>query len=104
MLVRRRRSASKRAEERLRELNAPPKARIAERTRERDRAQKDSQDLLIVVDRRGVFRAANPVWTVMPGWLPDKVVGHSHLKFRAATLAVEGKHPCDLGTLSPRAE
>ncbi len=54
---------------------------VEERTRERDRAWKNSQDLQLVVDTAGVFRTANEAWTAILGWRPDEVVGRSYLDF-----------------------
>jgi len=54
---------------------------VEERTRERDRAWKNSRDLQLVVDAAGVFRAANEAWTATLGWQPDEVVGRSYLDF-----------------------
>ncbi len=67
------------SEAELRELNATLEARVEERTRERDRAWKNSQDLQLVVDTAGVFRAANEAWTAILGWRPDEVVGRSYV-------------------------
>ena len=54
---------------------------VEERTRERDRAWKNSQDLQVVVDIAGVFKAANEAWTAILGWRPDEVAGRSYLDF-----------------------
>ncbi len=67
------------SEAELRELNASLEARVEERTRERDRAWKNSQDLQVVVDTAGVFRAANEAWTAILGWRPNELVGRSYL-------------------------
>lgn len=68
-------------EERLRELNATLEARVAARTAERDRAWKNSRDLLLVTDMAGVVRAVNPAWTDILGWREEELVGHSFLEF-----------------------
>ena len=65
----------KQAETELQLLNATLEARVAERTAERDRAWKNSQDLQVVVDREGIMRAANPAWTTILGWRTDEIVG-----------------------------
>jgi PAS domain S-box-containing protein len=65
----------------LAEINATLEARVAEQTAERDRLWQISQDLIVVVDQDGIFRAANPAWTTVLGWNPDEVVGHHHLEF-----------------------
>ena len=46
----------------LQELNANLEQRVEERTRERDRAWKNSRDLQAVVNSEGVFTAANDAW------------------------------------------
>jgi PAS domain S-box-containing protein len=71
----------KRAAAALGELNATLERRVAEQSAERDRLWRTSQDLLVVVDADGVFRAANPAWTTVLGWAPDEVVGRTHLHF-----------------------
>jgi len=67
------------SEAKLRELNATLEARVEERTRERDRAWKNSQDLQTVIGTSGVFQAVNEAWTAILGWRPDEVVGRSYL-------------------------
>ncbi len=71
----------KRSEAELQQLNATLETRVAERTAERDRAWKNSQDLLAVVDLDGTFRAANPAWSSILGWEPDDVIGRHYLDF-----------------------
>ncbi|MCW6512701.1 PAS domain S-box protein, partial [Lichenifustis flavocetrariae] len=63
------------AEDRLRDLNADLERRVEERTRERDRVWRNSQDLLVVIDRRGVFRSVSPVAEKILGWSPDEMLG-----------------------------
>jgi PAS domain S-box-containing protein len=65
----------------LARLNATLEQRVAEQAAERDRLWHTSQDLLVVVDHNGFFRAANPAWTTVLGWTPDEVVGKHHLDF-----------------------
>jgi PAS domain S-box-containing protein len=65
----------------LETLNATLEQRVAQEAAERDRLWQTSQDLLVVVNRDGTFRAANPAWTSVLGWRPDEVVGKSHLAF-----------------------
>jgi PAS domain S-box-containing protein len=74
-------TARKRAEAELQQLNATLEARVAERTAERDRAWRNSQDLIAVVDETGVFRAVNPAWTSLLGWQPEELIGRNHLDF-----------------------
>lgn len=54
---------------------------VADRTRECDRTWRNSQDLLVVCDRQGMFRAVNPAWTRVLGWQADELLGRSHLDF-----------------------
>ena len=65
----------------LQELNANLEQRVEERTRERDRAWKNSRDLQVVVNSDGVFTAANDAWGFILGWTPDQVIGRHHLDF-----------------------
>lgn len=69
----------RRAEKRLQELNEALERWVEERTRERDRARKNSQDLQVVIDTRGIFHVANEAWTAILGWRPGEVVGRSYL-------------------------
>ena len=54
---------------------------VAERTAERDRAWRNSQDLLCVIAPDGVFEAVNPAWTALLGWPLEEVAGRHHLAF-----------------------
>ncbi len=74
-------TSRKRAESELQVLNATLETRVAERTAERDRAWRNSQDLLAVVDPNGLVRAANPAWMTVLGWQPDEVVGRHFTDF-----------------------
>jgi PAS domain S-box-containing protein len=65
----------------LRQLNETLETEVALRTRERDQAWKNSQDLQAVVAPDGRFRAINTAWTTILGWRPEEVVGTSHLDF-----------------------
>ncbi len=69
----------KRAEAALQSLNATLEARVAERTAERDRAWRNAQDLICVIDADGVFRAVNPAWTEVLGWEAEELVGRHFL-------------------------
>jgi PAS domain S-box-containing protein len=68
-------SDRKRAEDALRHLNQTLEAQVAERVRERDEIWRVSQDMLLVVDRDGVFRAVNPAWTRTLGYSPEELIG-----------------------------
>ena len=61
--------------EELRRLADTLETRVAERTRERDRIWRNSQDLLVVIDPDGVFQAGNPAWRTILGYNPAKLVG-----------------------------
>ncbi|WP_295847511.1 PAS domain-containing protein [Tardiphaga sp.] len=52
----------------LADLNATLEARVLEKTRERDRIWNVSQDLLLVLNLDGVWRALNPAWSRTLGW------------------------------------
>jgi PAS domain S-box-containing protein len=52
----------------LAELNATLAQRVEEKTRERDRIWNVSQDLLLVADRKGIWKTVNPAWTRTLGW------------------------------------
>lgn len=49
-------------------LNATLAERVLEKTRERDRIWNVSQDLLLVMDRKGKWETINPAWTKTLGW------------------------------------
>ena len=70
----------RRAREELADLNATLEQRVEERTRERDRAWKNSSDLQAVI-ADGIFRAVNDAWEEILGWRPDEVVGRDYLGF-----------------------
>ncbi|MBB3900580.1 PAS domain S-box protein [Methylobacterium brachythecii] len=68
-------SERKRDERRLREMNAMLEERVEERTRERDRTWSVSQDLMVVIDAKGIFRAVSPAATKILGWRPEDMLG-----------------------------
>jgi len=71
-----------RANERaLRDLMATLEQRVEAAIAERDRTWNNARDLLLVVDPKGVFRAANPAWTTILGWSPKEIAGRSYLDF-----------------------
>ncbi len=70
-----------RAEADLRKLNETLEQRVAERTAERDRLWANSRDLLVVLDRQGVFTAVNPAVRGVLGWTPEEVIGRSFHEF-----------------------
>ncbi|MBB3763587.1 PAS domain S-box protein [Sphingomicrobium lutaoense] len=69
------------AEQRLRELNDTLEQRVAERTEERDRIWRLSQDLLGVADEQGRWVSVNPAWTRVLGWKERDIVGQTSEAF-----------------------
>ena len=74
-------TATREAEERLRQLNESLEQRVQERTQERDRIWRLSADLMIVADFHGTIVAANPAWTQLLGWPQDELLGRSSYDF-----------------------
>lgn len=60
------------AEETLRHLNETLEKRVAERTAERDRIWRMSQDIMAVASFNGYLVAANPAFTSMLGWSQEE--------------------------------
>ncbi len=65
----------RRAERSLRLLNASLEQQVAERTQERDRLWRNTQDIQVIIDGRGVFQAVNPAFTAILGWTSADVSG-----------------------------
>jgi PAS domain S-box-containing protein len=84
----------------LHELTATLEERIEIAIAERDRTWNNARDLLLVIDAKGVFRAANPAWTAILGWQPKEVVGRSYLDFIHTEDRPSG--PAALATASSR--
>jgi PAS domain S-box-containing protein len=74
-------TAERQAAIELEAANVTLEARVEARTRERDRAWKQSQDLQVVVNSQGVFLAANEAWRTILGYAPEEVVGRGHSYF-----------------------
>ena len=55
-------------------LNATLAERVLEKTRERDRIWNVSQDLLLVMDRKGKWETINPAWTKSLGWTESQLL------------------------------
>ncbi len=77
----------------LRRLLAQQDQKVQERTRERDRTWRLSQDLLVVADTDGTLKAVNGTWTDVLGWQEHELVGRHFAEFThpedlLATLAV----------------
>ena len=82
----------KRAEEALRQLNETLEAQVAERTRERDRLWRVSDDLIGVANFEGYWVGINPAATAILGWseaelLAMPIAALWHPDDAAATLA-----------------
>jgi len=71
----------KRAETLLRDLNDELEHRVAERTQERDRLWRNTQDLQVVIDQQGVFQAVSPAVTAILGWTPEEMIGKTVFDF-----------------------
>ena len=83
----------KRSQFELRRLNETLEQEVAQRTQERNRAWRLSQDLLAVCNMDGVLEAVNASWTRLLGWDADELLGHRFVEFThpddvQATLAV----------------
>ncbi|WP_246692775.1 PAS domain-containing protein [Methylobacterium sp. WL64] len=65
----------------LAELNATLERRVEERTRERDRTWKVSQDLMVVIDGVGTFKAVSPAATRILGRRPGEMIGRTVFDF-----------------------
>ena len=70
-----------RSERAYRELNATLERRVAERTAERDRLWRNSQDLHIVVSSDGVLQAVSPAVERTLGWSPEEMIGRPVFDF-----------------------
>jgi PAS domain S-box-containing protein len=77
-------TAIKKVEAKLRELTVFLGARVAERTRDRDRMWNNSRDLLAVMDLRGFLLAVNPSWTRVLGYHSEDLVDKDFRTFVAA--------------------
>ncbi|TAY06943.1 PAS domain S-box protein (plasmid) [Rhizobium leguminosarum] len=51
--------------------------RLEEKTAERDRIWRVSQDMLLVADSRGIWQSVNPAWTRVLGWSEKELVGRT---------------------------
>ena len=67
--------------ETLAALAASLEVQVEVRTRERDRAWRNSQDLQAILDASGVFVSVNDRWTQALGWPASELVGRSFLDF-----------------------
>ena len=71
----------KAAAEALAKLNVGLEDEVAARTADRDRVWRNSQDLLVIADATGIFRAVSPSVTRILGWSPEELVGRSLFEF-----------------------
>lgn len=55
--------------------------RLADKTRERDRAWNMSQDLLVIAEQDGTIHAVNGAWTITLGWNEADLIGRNALDF-----------------------
>ncbi len=78
----------KAAETRLRELNDELEARVAERTRERDRIWKLAPVMMVVADAQGRLQSVNSAWSGTLGWSEAEVIGRN-----VADFVVADDHP-----------
>ena len=62
-------------------LNATLEQEVAQRTADRDRVWRNSQDLIVIVGPRGTFRAVSPSVTASLGWAPEEWIGRSLFDF-----------------------
>lgn len=70
-----------RAEAELRGLNDTLEAQVAERTAELGRVWRLSQDVIVIIDFAGTFRAINPAFTRVLGWTENEVIGRPMFEF-----------------------
>lgn len=66
-----------------REVEKTLEAQVAERTADRDRMWRLSQDMMIIVEDAAdvIIQAINPAWTRTLGWTEDELVGRSAIDF-----------------------
>ena len=74
-------SRRKDMEETLRRLNDTLEQQVQQRTQERDRLWRNTQDIQVIIDGIGVFQAVNPAFTTILGWTSDDVIGNPVFDF-----------------------
>lgn len=77
----------KRSQAELQRLNRTLESEVYQRTEERDRAWRLSQELLVIARADGTLEAVNASWTRLLGWDENETVGKSFVEFT---------HPDDL--------
>ena len=65
----------RRAERDFQELAASLEVQVEQRTRERDRVWRNTQDLSVIIDETVAFVAVNPATTRILGWTEEEMVG-----------------------------
>jgi PAS domain S-box-containing protein len=78
VLAEQRMEASKQA---LHELNQSLEQQVAARTQERDRLWRNTQDVQLIIDGRGVLKAVSPAFTTILGWTSEDVRGRNVFDF-----------------------
>jgi PAS domain S-box-containing protein len=71
----------RRAEQALQHLADSLEVQVEQRTRERDRVWRNTQDLCVVMDRNGVFTSVNPASVKIIGWTEEEMIGRSAFDF-----------------------
>lgn len=74
-------TARKRVEHELHRLNDTLEHQVHQRTQERDRLWRVTQDIQVILDGQGVFKAVNPAFTAILGWASDDVIGKTVFDF-----------------------
>ncbi|MGJ7579412.1 PAS domain-containing protein [Variovorax sp. RHLX14] len=71
----------KQSEIAIQQLNETLEQRVEARTRERDRAWKQSRDLQLVVEPDGTIRAVNEAWNTVLGWRAEELLDRNCTEF-----------------------
>jgi PAS domain S-box-containing protein len=71
----------RRAEQGLQQLASSLEQQVEQRTRERDRVWRNTQDLSIIIDSAGIFVAVNPATCKILGWAESEMLGRSVFDF-----------------------
>jgi len=68
-------------EQALQKLAESLELQVEQRTRERDRVWRNTQDLCVAMDRNGVFTSVNPASVKILGWTEAEMIGRSAFEF-----------------------
>jgi PAS domain S-box-containing protein len=71
----------RRAEQALQQLASSLEQQVEQRTRERDRVWRNTQDLSVILDPAGTFIAVNPATSKILGWAESEMLGRSVFDF-----------------------